>query len=220
MMTLKAVFRPLYAPVVNAWRQRARRLSQRRAIRAEAAECLKRGQPLKLIIGAGSTRYPGWIATDLPAFDIRQRSDWAALFQPASIDRMLAEHVFEHLTAAQLGAFLSMARAYLKPAGVIRIAVPDGYHPDAAYIERVRPGGSGEGAQDHKLLYNCDQLASLIRAQGYQCRLLEHFDASGRFQRREWRAEDGFVLRSAKHDPRNAGGKLAYTSLIVDCWRA
>ena len=33
----------------------------------------------------------------------------------------------------------------------IRIAVPDGFHADENYISIVKPGGTGEGAEDHKI---------------------------------------------------------------------
>ena len=218
MNKLKQLFRPLYAPVLRQYRNRARMQAQQEQIRRRVGECGNLGRPLRVIIGAGSTRYDGWIATDIPAFDILKHEHWALLFQPASVDNMLAEHVFEHLTTDQLGEFLRIARLYLKPNGRIRIAVPDGYHPDADYIEHVRPGGIGEGATDHKVLYNCDLISAILQEQGYYCKLLEYFGADGRFHRCEWSAEDGFVGRSASHDARNAAGKLAYTSLIVDIW--
>lgn len=218
MNKLKQLIRPLYAPVLRQYRNRARMQAQQVQIRRRVGECRNLGRPLRVIIGAGSTRYEGWIATDMPAFDILKHEHWALLFQPAFIDNMLAEHVFEHLTTDQFCEFLRIARLYLKPNGRIRIAVPDGYHPDADYIEHVRPGGIGEGATDHKVLYNCDLIPAILQEQGYYCKLLEYFGADGQFHRCEWSAEDGFVGRSASHDGRNAAGTLAYTSLIVDIW--
>ena len=40
------------------------------------------------------------------------------------------------------------------PGGNFRIAVPDGFHTDPSYIENVKPGGTGEGSEDHKNLFN------------------------------------------------------------------
>ena len=113
---------------------------------------------------------------------------------------------------------MRIARIYLSDDGCIRIAIPDGYHPDASYIEHVRPGGIGVGADDHKVLYTCDSISNLLSAQGYDFELLEFFDAEGQFHQVEWQAEDGFVQRSSQHDKRNVNGELAYTSLIVDFW--
>ena len=189
-------------------------------IRAEVRRALQSASAVNIIIGAGRTRQDGWIATDAPAFDLRVGDHWRRLFPPASIDRMLAEHVFEHLTSVDLASFLDTAGQYLAPGSRIRIAVPDGYHPSAEYINSVKPGGSGAGAGDHRVLYTCDLIGELMRRQGYQFELLEYFDAAGRFHQTEWSAADGFVSRSADHDARNTGGQLNYTSLIVDCWRA
>ncbi len=218
MLALKKLFRPLYAPIVRNRRNRKQMLAQQASIRAQVDACVAAGNPLKIIIGAGSTRYDGWIATDIPAFDILNGGHWALLFPERSIDRMLAEHVFEHFTPEQLGIILRLARPYLKPSGRIRFAVPDGNHPDPIYIKRVRPGGTGIGASDHKALYDCDSISRLLGEAGYDLQLLEYFDGAGNFQRAPWQCEDGFIGRSADNDARNAAGNLVYTSLIVDCW--
>ena len=131
---------------------------------------------------------------------------------------MLAEHVFEHFTPEQLGIVLRQARRYLKPGGRIRFAVPDGNHPDPNYIDRVRPGGTGIGASDHKALYDSDSISELLGEAGYDVQLLEFFDGTGNFQRAPWRREDGYIGRSADNDARNVAGNLVYTSLIIDCW--
>lgn len=218
MIALKKLFRPLYAPILRNRRNRARMLAQQAAIRAQVDARVASDNPLKIIIGAGSTRYDGWIATDIPAFDILNAGHWTLLFPERSIDRLLAEHVFEHLTPEQLGIVLRQARLYLKPGGRIRFAVPDGNHPDPNYIDRVRPGGAGSGASDHKALYDCDSISELLGEAGYDLQLLEYFDGASNFRRTPWQNEDGFIGRSAENDARNAAGKLVYTSLIVDCW--
>ncbi len=218
MIQLKRLFRPMYAPLVRRYRRAGILRREQIRIRAEVRLALQAGRAVKIIIGAGQTRYDGWIATDVPAFDVLRRDHWTKLFPPNSIDRILAEHVFEHLTAADFAEFLASARDYLSANGRIRIAVPDGYHPDSDYIERVRPGGAGLGAEDHKELYTCDLIREALCRQGYQLELLEYFDSAGRFHQRPWRAEDGFVGRSADHDLRNKEGQLNFTSLIVDCW--
>ncbi len=219
MTRLKRLLRPMYAPIARRFRQARELRRERKRILEEVRRAISESRPVKIVIGAGPTRYDGWIATDAPAFDVRRREHWASLFPPASIDRMLAEHVFEHLTTSEFSLFLATAREYLAESGRIRVAVPDGNHPDSAYIERVRPGGTGDGADDHKSLFTARMVRKLLAEQGYGCELLEYFDGDGRFQRQTWSAEDGFVLRSAAHDARNQGGQLNYTSLIVDFWR-
>jgi predicted SAM-dependent methyltransferase len=46
--------------------------------------------------------------------------------------------------------------------------------------------------------------------------LLEYFDEQGEFHHEEWNAEEGFIKRSTRFDPRNTTNPTAYTSLIVD----
>lgn len=53
---------------------------------------------MKIIIGAGKTRYEGWEATQESDLNLLSVSDWNKLFQINSIDAMLAEHVWEHLS--------------------------------------------------------------------------------------------------------------------------
>lgn len=217
-MMLKRLFRPIYAPGLRRLR-RLRDLQRERArIRGQVQLATSESRPVKIIIGAGQTRYPGWIATDMPAFNILRHRDWARLFPPRSIDRMLAEHVFEHLTKDQFASVLACASQYLSPGGRIRLAVPDGNHPDSDYIAQVQPGGKGLGAADHKTLYTCGMISDVLRAQGFECEFLEYFDETGRFHQADWSAGDGFIGRSAGHDQRNQAGQLNYTSLIVDCW--
>lgn len=217
-MLVKRLARSLYAPLLRHWHRKRLLLNERRRIRDEVRRTQQSQSPVKIIIGAGQTRLEGWISTDVPAFDVRDSDLWRQLFPPGSVDRMLAEHVFEHLTRDELASFLKIAEHYLAPGGRVRIAVPDGCHPDADYIKRVQPGGTGIGAGDHKVLYTCDLIGRLMRKQNYRFELLEYFDAAGQFHQRAWSADDGFVGRSADHDERNADGQLNYTSLIVDCW--
>ena len=217
-MPIRRLLRPLYAPPLRRYRRWTSLRVEQRRIRDEVRLARRQGRAVNIVIGAGSTRYPGWIATDIPAFNALIPAHWARLFPRASIDRMLAEHVFEHLTEAQLGDFLALARGYLAAGGRIRIAVPDGNHPDPAYIDAVRPGGSGTGATDHKVLYTQARISEVVAAQGYRIDLQEYFNAGGIFHRQHWSAADGFVMRSAAHDRRNTDGQLRYTSLIVDCW--
>ncbi len=215
---LKRLLRPIYAPIVRPYRRAQGLRREQSRIRDDVRRAQQSGCAVKIIIGAGQTSIDDWIVTDMPAFDVLNDGHWERLFLPHSIDRMLAEHVFEHLTINDLVKFLAVARMYLAPSGRIRFAVPDGSHPDDCYIKSVRPGGTGEGAVDHKVLYTCDLIADLLSEQDFQFELLEYFDGDGRFHREQWSAEDGFVSRSAEHDKRNSDGQLNYTSLIVDCW--
>lgn len=212
-INLFRVWRGAFADVTRTLRhlQRARM----EGIRLSKAIRQFRGK-LKIIVGAASTEHDGWISTNHPQLDLAEHSTFAAIFNLESVANFLAEHVWEHLTLEQGTQACKNCFAYLKPGGLLRIAVPDGFHPDADYITHVKPGGVGSGADDHKVLYNCYTLSAMLESTGYEVRLLEWFDEQGRFHQENWDAEGGFILRSTRFDPRNRDNPTAYTSLIVD----
>jgi predicted SAM-dependent methyltransferase len=107
----------------------------------------------------------------------------------------------------------------LEPGGYVRIAVPDGNHPSPEYIENVRPGGIGSGAQDHKVLYTYATLNELFTSQGFVVNGLEYFDDSGDFITNQWKNEDGLIHRSFLNDERNRDGVNKYSSIIIDAFK-
>lgn len=176
-------------------------------------------QRRRIIVGASGQAQPGWLATDISTLNLLHEADWRRRFAEGSLEAILAEHVWEHLEPAEGLAAAVRCRRYLRPGGRLRIAVPDGNHPDPAYIAAVRPGGSGAGAADHRLLYTLRSLSGLLAAAGFVVRPLEHWDEQGCFHAVPWDPADGLIRRSARFDSRNAGGRLVYTSLIVDAIR-
>lgn len=174
------------------------------------------GGPLRIVVGAAHTLYDGWISTNIDSLNLLDLSDWQTVVGDLKLDRVLAEHVWEHLSPDDGIKALKNVAMHLKSGGRVRIAVPDGHHPDASYIEHVRPGGIGPGADDHKILYTLETLEASVRKAGLEPEVMEYWDTEGRFHAREWDPVDGQVLRSKEHDPRNADGVLHYTSLIVD----
>jgi predicted SAM-dependent methyltransferase len=171
---------------------------------------------IKVILGAANTHSTGWISTDYPIVDITSRDSMSRHFKAGVVSAFLAEHVWEHLTAVQAEAACRNCYEALAPGGYLRVAVPDGLHSDPAYIDRVKPGGSGPGADDHKILYNYQTLSALLEKVGYKVRLLEWFDEQSKFHHENWDVEDGLIRRSTRFDPRNQSNPTAYTSLIID----
>ena len=159
------------------------------------------------------------MSTDLPVLDALNPAHWRRIFPPRSIDRILAEHVVEHWTEVEFRKFLGILPPFLSEDASLRIAVPDGFHPDPNYIDFVKPGGSGSGADDHRVLYNHITMTDSLCKEEYDYELLEYFDEVGHFHRSPWKASDGIITRSADHDHRNKTRALSYTSLIVDAWR-
>jgi len=178
-----------------------------------------RHRPARLNLGAGGTNLPGWISTDIDTLNLLDRTDWLCYVKPESVDAMLAEHVWEHLTESQGLQAAALCLEFLRPGGNLRVAVPDGFNPDPGYLEHVRPGGSGPGADDHKVLYTHVTFGSLFASAGFEVKLLEYWDAEQRFHAKDWDPGDGIIHRSKRYDSRNQGGVLGYTSLILDAKR-
>jgi len=172
---------------------------------------------MKVIIGAGGKKQDGWVSTEQSELDLLNRDDFSKILNGESgYEAILLEHTLEHLTEPQLVTALKNCFDFLLPGARLRIAVPDGLHPDPNYIDYVKPGGFGAGAGDHKILFNYRLLSRLLRQAGFEVCLLEWWDESGIFHCNPWYEEDGNIERSAANDERNRDGKLNYTSLIVD----
>lgn len=154
---------------------------------------------IKVIVGAASQRLPGWLATDIGMLNITQESAWINLFNPGSIDNILAEHVIEHLSLDELHRVFAHARRYLKAGGIFRIAVPDAFHPSRYYYNLVKPGG-WETPIEHKLFLDHEMLARIAEQSGYQIRLLEYFDESGVFHKVDYSPDDGSIQRCATNN--------------------
>jgi predicted SAM-dependent methyltransferase len=188
--------------------------------RVRLADLIKNARPLRLVVGASGVFQPGWVPTDIEDLNLLSDADWSHWFQPNSIDAILAEHVWEHLSAENGLTAAKFCHRYLKPGGYLRLAIPDGLHPDPDYIEHVRVGGSGPGADDHKVLHTWQTLSAMLAEAGFRPQMLEYWDESGAFQYSDWDPEAGMVHRSRRFDQRNADGTLRYTSLIVDAIKA
>jgi len=191
----------------------AEHLEQRRR---DLASQIAAAQPLRIVVGSSGVFEGGWIPTDIDLLNLLNESDWAALFGRRTIDAILAEHVWEHLTEEQGLLAAQHCHRFLRPGGRLRIAIPDGLHPDPAYIEHVRVGGSGPGADDHKVLHTWKTLSAMLQKAGFKAQLLEYWDESAQFHHTDWSPEDGMIHRSRRFDPRNTDGALRYTSLIID----
>jgi predicted SAM-dependent methyltransferase len=173
------------------------------------------GRPLKIIVGSDNSLFKGWFSTDQDVLNLLNQEHWKKYFSPFSIDAILAEHVWEHLTAAEGLTAAKNCYSYLKEDGYLRVAVPDGFHPNPEYIDMVDVGGK----DDHKVLYNYKSFKNVFESAGFKVNLLEYFDEEGEFHFEEWNIEDGYVKRSKKYDSRNKDGKLNFTSIILDAYK-
>lgn len=170
---------------------------------------------LQIIIGSAKTQYENWLATNIESLNILNVKSFESLLKEKKVDRFLAEHVFEHISYEDAIAGLKNCFQFMEKGGTIRIAVPDGFHPNPDYINMVKPGGYGWGSDDHKLLYDYQSLSAALEAAGFTVRLLEYYDENGKFHYNDWQSEEGHVMRSMRYDKR-FHEPLGYSSLIID----
>ena len=176
-------------------------------------------EPIRVIIGASSQSYPGWIQTQEQELNLLDRTDWELSFGERKIDVILSEHVWEHLTYEEGIEAAKICYSYLKSGGYIRVAVPDGFFRNEWYQNIVKIGGPGpkdHPAASHKIVYNFKTLTLMFEEAGFQVKLLEYCDEAGEFHFNEWDPEKGFIYRSFRFDHRNTKESLGFVSLIVD----
>lgn len=175
--------------------------------------------PLRLILGAGTQRWPGWIATQQSELDFLQPAQWVSYFGERRATAFLCEHVWEHLTEEQGRVAATICFRYLMPGGYLRCAVPDANFPNAEYQRMAQPGGPGPAdhpAADHKIVYDYRRFVAIFESAGFTVDLLEWCDEAGRFHFNYWDPADGPIYRSLRSDHRNQDGKLGFVSLILD----
>lgn len=177
---------------------------------------LNTNDSINLIIGAGPFNIKGWFSTDIVTLDVTNKNHFKKYFMDKKINKILAEHVLEHLTDEDLELMVKHLYKYSADDINIRIAVPDGFHKDENYIREVKPGGTGTGADDHKHLFNYKSLSLIFEKQGFVSYLKEYWDEEGEFHTTYSNDDFGMIRRSFINDDRNKDKIPHYTSLIVD----
>lgn len=167
---------------------------------------------VRVVVGAGNRFDDGWIPTEIEYLNLLNRTHWENCFNNYTIDAILAEHVWEHLSREEGLAAAKNCYDYLKNGGYMRIAVPDGFHPSLEYITKVKVGVDG-----HKELYNYKSFIQLFEDAGFEVSLLEYYDEAGEFHYNEWDPAGGKIHRSKRFDKRDAN--YVYTSLIIDAFK-
>lgn len=176
---------------------------------------VKNVAPLRIVIGSSGVYEQGWIPTNIEYLNLLDESHWQRALSEDSVDAILAEHVWEHLTPEQGESAAQRCFRYLKPGGYLRVAVPDGYHPNPQYIDWVKVDGVGPGADDHKVLYTYETFRDLFERVGFNVNLLEYHDAEGKFHRNPWDVTAGKIHRVEGRDFKS-GDFPGYSSIILD----
>lgn len=174
---------------------------------------------MKIIIGAGETHFEGWHSTQESELNVLNLEDWERLVDVETVDAILAEHVWEHMTYEE--GLLAALNCYkvLKPGGYIRCAVPDRNFNNEWYQNMVQVGGPGpqnHPTATHKVVYDCDRLVSLFEQAGFVVTPLEYCDKNGDFHYHYWNEADGKIGRSYRFDSRNSRTCLHMVSVIID----
>ncbi len=172
--------------------------------------------PIKLVIGAASTRWSGWTSTNRELLDLLNPEQWRAWLAPDSVSNILAEHVWEHLDFDEGLMAARTCQIFLKPGGRLRIAVPDAYFPDKKYYDYCKPGSY----PGHKVFYNHETLCAVLTESGLTPHLLEYFDKNGEFHGLPWDSSEGHISRSRHNDRRNTATTIGYMSIIVDAMKS
>lgn len=203
--------------MLNAIRRKVWAVRGRNKIKRLVAQKSKLNLPVKVILGSSNhiILSGDWINTDIPQFDITNARQWNYIFGANKIDNLLAEHVLEHLNHEQLNATFFNAWQYLKSGGRFRIAIPDKNNADPIYQEATRPGGSGPGADDHKVFLDIDTCKKMAEAYSFRIQPLEYCDQNNMFHYNEYDFSEGMIQRSKKNGY-HYSAVPNYTSLIFD----
>lgn len=179
-------------------------------------KALRNSKQYNLVVGSSRVYQDGWLPSEWYFLNLLKEEDWYGYFQENSINSILAEHVWEHLTYEEGKMAAGVCYKFLKKSGNLRIAVPDGFHPSTEYIDHVKIDGNGRGADDHKVLYTYKLLGNLLKEVGFSIRVLEYYNENNEFNEIEWDDSLGIIHRSKKFGYVNRDGIANYTSLIID----
>lgn len=174
---------------------------------------------MRIIIGAGNTRYEGWVPTQEDNLNLLNLEQWEELTKGEKIEAMLAEHCWEHLSYEEGIEAAKNCFKYLAPGGYIRCAVPDKNFKNDWYQNMIKVGGPGHDAHPacgHKVVYDYKTLVKVFEEAGFEVTLLEYCDEEGDFHYREWDEQLGKICRSYRFDDRNSTSNLGMVSIIID----
>lgn len=195
---------------------RVHALGRRALLRARVALTLE----LRVILGAGGIRQPGWIRTELADLDPTKREDFARYFARGSVRVFLAESCWNRWSLADACVAARHCWEYLLPGGYLRVAVSDAAHPNWQHVVASLESGPASSRRDApgsvSARYTYRTLGALFESVGFVVDVLEYFDENGQFQGKPWDPDAGLVRASVRFDPRHQDGVLAPTSIVLD----
>tara|TARA_B100000886_G_scaffold339872_1_gene306776 strand:+ start:506 stop:1213 length:708 start_codon:yes stop_codon:yes gene_type:complete len=179
---------------------------------------------VNLILGAALTNQKGWFSTNENWFDITKDGHWKRLFNSKKrVNRVLAEHVLEHLTIDEMRNTLKLIFENMVNGGSLRIAVPDGNNPNPEYRKHCGIDGIGADASDHKQFLTYEFLSREIEKIGFQYDLKEGYLENKELVKKNFNDNLGKVIRSrsnsVNHFKKGWDFYDSNTSLIIDCFK-
>ncbi|MDR0533622.1 MAG: hypothetical protein LBH01_06685 [Verrucomicrobiales bacterium] len=167
----------------------------------------------KIAIDNSSMLQPGWQSISSKEFDLSKQDDFLRCWQKNSLETILADDVWNNLTVGQANQAARNCFDFLKTGGTLRIAVPDGNHPDPAYLADVYLESRKAGRRQ-RVLYNYKSLVDCLKQAGFIVNLLEYWDENRVLCTFDWESDNGKIQRSKKSIDNSK--PFLNTSLIVD----
>jgi len=159
---------------------------------------------LCVAIGVASEKQTGWLQFSQAELDATNADDWARHFQYNSIDNIIAEHVWEHLSWSQAHAASRLCFQYLKPGGCLRLAVPDIFHVSSYIRDVISATGSKANEHNHLVDYNYKLMNRLLTEEKFKVQLQDWWDETGVFHTHyTGHDNNGYVMRSYKNWPKH-----------------
>ena len=180
---------------------------------------------VNLIIGAALTKQKGWFSTNEEWLDIAREKHWKRLFNSKKrVKKILAEHVFEHLTLQEMQTALKLIYENMILGGSLRVAVPDGNNPNFEYRKNCGINGIGADAADHKQFITYELFREEALKVGFEVKLIEGYQKNKQLISEEIDFELGYVMRSRRNinyllSKEGWNFPDANTSLIIDCFK-
>lgn len=148
---------------------------------------MQKMRPLKLNVGCGKVKIPGWINIDIePGADLIVDVRKGLPFADSSVDFIYSEHVIEHFTYNESKILIMECKRCLKDEGVLRVATPDLDYIISRYnsdwknqdwllwpeYNFIRTKGQMINISfrwwGHKFLYNEEDLSDLLMQTGFK----------------------------------------------------
>jgi predicted SAM-dependent methyltransferase len=159
---------------------------------------------LRIAIGVAAEREDGWRPFAEHELDATSEADWSRTFEPGTIDNIVAEHVWEHMTWTQARTAALLCHRFLRPGGRLRLAVPDNLHASAYVVDAVSATGSKAAEHNHIVDYNHELMRKLLEGCGFAVDPLDWWDRAGVFHSGySGSDEHGYIIRSYANWPKH-----------------